>query len=327
MTCDTDEHRHSTVGNNNYCHDDHTCPTGQVLYDHDQCRAVPPPQCTPSTGEHQHTITNLNRAYCHDDHTCPTGQHLSGHDTCNDDHTCPTGQVLHNHDQCRTPPPPVEVSPPGSVSGLKCTAATNNSLTVGWDGVVGADRFEVQATSLPAGLLAALWETGGRPSGDGSAHTFASLGRGHVFLLGVRAVNSQGEGPEATVKCRTTPIDILSVECTANGLLVARFGDPFEGTGLAPTDYTAQITIAGGAQNIMRQTQQKIVFYTGAEYGAQYTETDTVTCPAHTDNWNSPNFYDPDEDCNDDTPLVGWLSNTLCRIGESKQMEYGLFAN
>ena len=71
--------------------------------------------------------------------------------------------------------------------------------------------------------------------------------------------------------------------------------------------------------------------FTGAEYAAQYsvtvtashgtgwaqyTETDTTTCPTHTDNWNSPNFFDADEDCNNNTPFIGWLANNFCLQGE-----------
>ena len=146
-------------------------------------------------------------------------------------------------------------------------------------------------------------------------------------------MNSNGAGPEGTVKCRTRLSNMLDVECTANALLVASFTDPFEGTGQAPTQYTAVLTRAGGTQPTTTRTASTKVVYTDVEYGAQYTvsltatygagwvqytETETEPCPAHTDNWNSPNFYDPDEDCNDDTPLVGWIKNALCRVGESQ---------
>ena len=90
-------------------------------------------------------------------------------------------------------------------------------------------------------------------------------------------------------------------------------------------------------QSTTRRVQDTFVF-TGAEYGAQYTvtvtashgtgwaqytETDTVTCPTHTDNWNSPNFYDFDEDCTSNTPFVGWLANHFCRLGHS-QLEFSV---
>ncbi len=136
-------------------------------------------------------------------------------------------------------------------------------------------------------------------------HTFSSLGTGHVFTLAVRGVNSQdATGPAATVKCSTALRDMLTLECNANALLVAEFSDPYAGTGLTPTDYTVQISKAGDTQSTNRRVQDTFVFI-GAEYGAQYTvtvtashgtgwaqytETDTVTCPTHTDNWNSPNF-------------------------------------
>ncbi len=41
----------------------------------------PPSQCTPSAGEHRHTLFN-NQVHCHSDHTCPAGQQLQGHDSC-----------------------------------------------------------------------------------------------------------------------------------------------------------------------------------------------------------------------------------------------------
>ncbi|MCY3578724.1 MAG: fibronectin type III domain-containing protein [bacterium] len=228
---------------------------------------------------------------------------------------------------------------PGPVTGLKCTAAGDDSVTVEWDGAVSAKSFEVQSTGIiSVGLSDVFWEAGGQPSGGHPsvrkyAHTFDTPARGHLYLFGVRGVNSKGHGPESTVKCRPRLSDMLDVDCTANALLVARFSDPFEGTGLAPTQYIAAISKAGSTQPTTTRTQAAILVHTDAEYGAQYTvsltathgtgwvrytETETETCPVHTDNWNSPNFYDPDEDCNDDTPLVGWIKNAYCRVGESK---------
>ena len=368
VICDSSEHRHSTLGNNSYCHADHTCdtgqhlgghetchadhtcPAGQRLVGHDTCVAVPPPPCTPSAGEHKHTVTNLNQVYCHADHTCDTGQHLSGHDdcdvdhicdsgqhlsghdTCHDDHTCPAGQRLQGHDTC-VAIPPVSGSLP-TISGLRCSAASSGSLTVTWDRAAGAASYEVQASALSSAPLLAPWDAAGTRSGDMYTHTFSSLGTGQVFTLAVRGVNSQdATGPAATVKCSTASRDMLTLECNANALLVAEFSDPYADTGITPTNYTVRITKAGDTQSTTRQTQQDMLVYTDAEYEGQYTvtliashetgwarykETDTVTCPAHTDNWNSPNFYDPSEDCNDDTALVGWLVNYFCRQGANQ---------
>ena len=212
-------------------------------------------------------------------------------------------------------------------------------FAVSWDGAVGADSFEVQSTGIIAvGLSDIFWEAGGslssgHPSIRKYAHTFDSPARGHLYLLGVRAVNGEGNGPDATVKCRTRLRDMLSVECSDNALLAASFSDPFEGTGLAPTEYTAVITKAGNSVGSTTETQHNLLVSTRAEHGAQYTvaltatygtgwveytETDTESCPAHTDNWNSPNFFDPDEDCNNNTPLIGYIANALCLLGGSE---------
>ena len=51
---------------------------------------------------------------------------------------------------------------PGPVTGLKCTAAGDDSLTVTWDGSAGAKSFEVQSTGfVSVGLLDVSWEAGG----------------------------------------------------------------------------------------------------------------------------------------------------------------------
>ena len=116
---------------------------------------------------------------------------------------------------------------PGPVTGLKCTAATDDGFTVSWDGAVGAESFEVESTGIIAvGLSDVFWEAGGQPSGSGYAHAFDSLGRDHLFLAGVRAVNGEGDGPESTVNCRTVDDDWLEVECTATGIVDADWEDP-----------------------------------------------------------------------------------------------------
>ncbi len=190
---------------------------------------------------------------------------------------------------------------PGAVSGLRCSAATSDSLTVGWDSAAGAASYEVQSSALPSAPHLVPWDPAGTRSGSRYVHTFSSLGTGHVFTLAVRGVNSQdATGPVATVKCSTALRDMLTLECNANALLVAEFSDPYAGTGLTPTDYTVRITKAGDTRSTSRRVRDTFVF-TGAEHGAQYTvtvtashgtgwaqytETDTATCPTHTDNWN-----------------------------------------
>ena len=161
-----------------------------------------------------------------------------------------------------------------------------------------------------------------------------------MFTLAVRGVDSQdATGPVATVKCSTALRDMLTLECNANALLVSEFSDPYADTGITPTDYTVRITKAGDTQTTSRRVRDTFVF-TGAEYGAQYTvtvtashgtgwaqytESDTITCPTHTNNWNSPNFYDRDEDCNNNTPFVGWLTNYFCRQGENQLVLSGSY--
>ena len=224
--------------------------------------------------------------------------------------------------------------PPLTISGLKCSAASSDSLTIIWDSAADAASYEVQASSLSAAPQPVLWEAAGTRSGDVYTHTFSSLGTGVVFTLAVRGVNSQAAtGPVATIKCSTALRDMLTLECNANALLVAEFSDPYADTGLTPTDYTVGITKAGDTQTISRRVQDTFVF-TSAEYGAQYTvtvtashgtgwaqytETDTVTCPIHTDNWNSPNFFDRDEDC------PGLLGEVLCDIGEAARMQASIW--
>ena len=209
-------------------------------------------------------------------------------------------------------------------------------LGVSRDLIVAALRALVQASALPSAPHLALWDPGGVQSGSTYVHTFHSLGTEVVFTLAVRGVDSQdATGPVATVKCSTALRDMLTLECNANALLVAEFSDPYAGTGLSPTDYTVQITKSGDTRTISRQVRDTFVS-TGAEYGAQYTvtvtathgtgwanytETDTVTCPIHSDNWNSPNFFDFDEDCNNNTPLIGWIDNEICRYGHN-QLEW-----
>ena len=216
--------------------------------------------------------------------------------------TCNTGQVLQGHDECvdattTTPPittPPTVSVPPLTISGLKCSAASSDSLTITWDSAAEAASYEVQASSLPGAPQLSLWEAAGTRSGDLYTHTFSSLGTGVVFTLAVRGVDSQdATGPVATVKCSTALRDMLTLECNANALLVAEFSDPYADTGITPTDYTVGITKAGDTQTTSRRVQDTFVF-TSAEYGAQYTvtvtashgtgwaqytETDTTTCP------------------------------------------------
>ena len=228
---------------------------------------------------------------------------------------------------------PTQPEPPPTVSGLKCSAATSDSLTITWDSAADAASYEVQASSFEV-PQAALWEAGGARSGNVYMHTFSSLGREVVFTLAVRGVDSQdATGPAATVKCSTALRDMLTLECNANALLVSEFSDPYADTGITPTDYTVLISNVGDRQHISRRVQDTIVF-TDAAYGAQYMvtvvatyrtgwayyiETDTVTCPTHTDNWNSPNFFDRDEDC------PGLLGQALCDIGEAARMQASIW--
>ena len=173
------------------------------------------------------------------------------------------------------------------------------------------------------------WDVAGTRNGDLYTHTFKSLGTGHVFTLAVRGVDSRGtNGTAATVKCSTRPRDMLTLKCTTNALLVAEYTNPYTGTGLSPVRYTVKFAKVGATQATSRITRNNIEV-DPAEFGeqyqvtvtashqsnwAQYTETDTVTCPTHTDNWNSPNFFDPDEDC----PNNILISRGMCIADQSE---------
>ncbi len=194
----------------------------------------------------------------------------------------------------------------------------------------GAVRYEVQASTLPEAPHLVPWDTAGTRLGGVYTHTFNSLGTGQVFTLAVRAIDNQSTtGTAAKVKCSTTPRNILTLECTTNALLVAKFSDPYAGTGLTPTSYKVQTGKTSDTQTSVRNTRNNIEVYP-AEFGQQYqvtvtashktgwatyTDTDTITCPTHTDNWNSPNFFDPDEDCPSNI-----VSRAMCTKGYTDRL-------
>ena len=263
-------------------------------------------------------------------HTCPQGQELQGHDQCTPTTTTttttttappttttapPTTATQTEQTGGATPsrqPTPVErvkvitpLAAPLEITGLKCSAASSDTLTATWKPASGAARYEGQSSVLPSAPHLVPWDTVGTPTGGVFAHTFKSLGTGQVFTLAVRAVGSGGGvGPVATVKCSTTPRNLLTLECTTNALLVAKYSDPYADTGLAPTSYKLQMGQVGETQTNVRHTKSNVEVWPAeyeAEYSvtvtashetgwATYTETDAVTCPAHTHNWNSPNF-------------------------------------
>lgn len=284
-------------------------------------------------------------------------------------HPCPEGQISHGHDRCISvatttttvsptttttiPPtttitvPPSTTAPPTTtrrattarpvsgpslvVSGLKCSAATSETLTIVWNAARGAASYDVQSSALPVAPVAVLWDAGGTRSRSGYTHTFSSLGRGKLFTLFVRGVDSEGSrGPVASVKCSTKPRNILELECTANALLLAKFSNPNAGTGRS-SSYKLQISKAGVRQATLARPQGLMFVYTGAKHGETYTvtfaashgtgwahyiETDLVTCPAITDNWNSPNFFDPDEDC-----PSNFIGRGICVAGRVQALE------
>ena len=208
---------------------------------------------------------------------------------------------------------------PGPVTGLKCTAATDDGFTVSWDGAVGAESFEVQSTGIIAvGLLEIFWEAGGQPSGSGYAHAFDSLGSDHQFLAGVRAVNDGGDGPETTVRCHTIDDDWLEVECTASGIVDADWDDP-SGALPEPTGYLVRMTGVPNGQVYsapVSGTEATKLFGVAEPYdqgdryevtvtsrngngGPVYSQSKVAQCPGLDLDWNSPNFTNVDdvEDC------------------------------
>ena len=111
---------------------------------------------------------------------------------------------------------------------------------------------------LPSAPHLAPWDTVGTPTGGVFAHTFKSLGIGQVFTLAVRAVDSGGVGPVATVKCATAPQNMLTLNCASNALLVAEYANPYAGTGITSINYTVQMSKVGDAQAGVRRARRNV---------------------------------------------------------------------
>ena len=236
----------------------------------------------------------------------------------------------------------VTCGPAEQVSGLSCAAAGDDGFTLEWDVAAGADRYEARYRNRS--LLPPRWSSWvriseSRAGTDRVAYALGGLGASGLatyYDLQVRAANEVGNGDaSASVSCRTVDEDWLDVDCSANGVLRAEWSDPSgnlpEPSGyrviiynddpergrVAVHTYSGTGTVMAKPLAFGEEYEVSLVSLNG-NGGPVYSQAETETCPVHTDNWNSPNFYDPDEDCNNDTPLVGWVANALCRVGESQ---------
>jgi fibronectin type 3 domain-containing protein len=91
------------------------------------------------------------------------------------------------------------VSAPSSApGGLNATAATGNTITLGWDSLAGVSAYIVYRGSSISGP----WEIRGTPGS--TTYTDSGLNPGAVYYYKVSGVNSGGEGPQSTVYSAST---------------------------------------------------------------------------------------------------------------------------
>gem|GEM_PF-5753936 len=227
---------------------------------------------------------------------------------------------------------------PEKPGGLECAAIAENRITIGWDSVPGADGYRYGAVIRGTADVDRLEATDGDDFPDSSAPASGvslDLGTEGQYELWVWAYNNNGRSGTASVDCDTISDTWLKAECSANGVLSAEWSDPSGGLP-KPSGYRAVVynddpergrvavhTHSGTGTEMAKplafgKAYEVSLTSMNGNGGPVYSQTNTTTCPAHTDNWNSPNFYDPDEDCNSNTRLVGWIKNAFCRIGESQ---------
>ena len=120
--------------------------------------------------------------------------------------------------------------PPGHVSGVECTVLSDDSITIEWNPVVGADGYQAVASiwdvasPLNAHLLG--WEDAGTPRKTPSGkfvYELDGLDSEVDYYLGVRARNSSGLGDlgsGSVRQCETIDDDWLEVECSAANAMV-----------------------------------------------------------------------------------------------------------
>ena len=129
--------------------------------------------------------------------------------------------------------------PPAKVTGLKCTAATSDSVTVEWDPAAGAKIYQVAMSHLPR---AAGWSNIQSPVSKGNRLSTTTSTWRHAtdLYLSVRAVNRFDPGPQADlITCRTPADDWLEVQCSAANAMVHVTWD-----NLPDNDQVYRVTVA-----------------------------------------------------------------------------------
>ncbi|WP_420620838.1 fibronectin type III domain-containing protein [Candidatus Poriferisocius sp.] len=156
--------------------------------------------CTPSSGEHDHTLVN-GRVICHADHTCPDGQHLWGHDYCHaGEHTCPDGKIPtsrtpHGHvSGCKPAPAPAA---PAAASGLSLSAG-DGQIAVSWTASATAPAagfgywVEWKLPTQTWDQAAAQFEDLQHGSDLATFYTITGLANGLAYDVRVAAFNDHG---------------------------------------------------------------------------------------------------------------------------------------
>ncbi|WP_419924858.1 hypothetical protein [Candidatus Poriferisocius sp.] len=207
--------------------------------------------------------------------------------------------------------------PPGLVSGVDCTVVSDDSITIEWNPVVGADGYQVVASiwdvasPLNANLLG--WEDAGIPrmaSSGKFVFKLDGLDSEVGYYLGVRARNSSGLGDlgsGSVRQCETIDDDWFVVRCTGNGVLAAEWSDPSgdlpEPSKYSVTAYMASASSGSGVVGtysgvglirswLVRPNQPYLVEVAteNAFGGPVYAKAKRVKCPLlSSPDWNSPN--------------------------------------
>ena len=234
---------------------------------------------------------------------------------------------------------PVDVTcaKPGPVGGVECTVVSDDSITVEWSPVVGADGYQAVASiwdvasPLNAGLLG--WEDAGIPRMTSSGkfvYELDGLDSEVDYYLGVRARNSSGLGDldsGSVQQCETIDDDWFAVRCTGNGVLVAQWSDPSgdlpDPSGYSVTAHMASSPFGSGVVGtysgvgltrswLVPPNQEYLVeIETGnASGGPVYAKTVKASCPLlSAPDYNGPNVP---QDVPGWLGWAVWLKNLTC---------------
>lgn len=193
-----------------------------------------------------------------------------------------------------TLPPPTTTnrqatSRPTSVTGLRCTSSTTNSLTATWNAVQGANEYLLSTRLPPSGAT----RLGNAGRGAATSDSITQLKGGYTYSLTVRAYNDNGGSISVSVSCKTVGEEWLTLSCSNSGALSARWSDP-SGVGTSPSGYfvsflesgsnvvhtlTAEDTFASKQVNLGRQYQVLLRTKNG-NGGPVYSQSKTHTCTA-----------------------------------------------